>query len=369
MSLEIVDRRGDGWLFAKIVRPRGQGRAFFQSLGTKNREDAARIAREAKLEQIQLAANADAITRDVWTSLLAGRKVRVRDSVAAFEEHRTIIGKRTSTIEDQQQIIDQFLRAQPEGFPNEQIAVVTSRHIADFINQAGDAKLSTRNCWLAALNGWLAYCFEKRWIVSNPCLEVRVRTDALTQQQLVTKSHTPFTDAEIARLLACIPPTDFWYGAVLIANAYGLRIGDVATLEYGNVVARRLRTFTRKGSKTVDEPLTDDVQAWLETWKAIRPTDESERLFPVHEAQYQTAPSRLTEQFAKWCQRAGIEGRTFAGLRKTVAQRVWKGQLSELGDKGQQAIMKLVAENGMKRVQQLLGHSVGSSVTENHYLK
>lgn len=369
-ALEIVDRNGDGWLYARLQRPRGQGRALFQSLGTKNREEAAKIARESKLEQIQLAANADAITRDVWTSLLAGRKVRVRDSIEAYREHRTIIGKSDRTITAEQGVLDLFVRHAGVDFANQAMAAVDAAKIAAFVNQSeSKASLSTRRWWLALLNGWLTYCFEKRWIVANPCIDVAIRIADLTQEQLVETPHVPFTDGEVAQLLATIPRTDFWHGAVLLANAYGLRIGAVATLEFGNVVANRMRVFSRKGRRVVDEHLTDEIQAWLELWRTLRPANESDMLFPEQEMFYQTQPGRFSEQFVKWAVKAGIEGKTFHGLRSAAARRTWNDQLAQLGTEGQRKLVAMIAQNGLARVQELLGHSRGSSVTQKSYLQ
>ncbi len=366
MTVEIVDK--NGWKYAKIKRPRGHGRAFFQSLGTKSEKDAREKVRASNLEQIQLAAQADALTREVWTRLLAGRNVRVRDAVEGFKEHRVAIGRPPKSIGKEQNVLDQFCRFSGDDFANETIAIVEAKHISAFVNQAGPNKLPTRIWWLSILNTWLHYCREQGWLVKNPAIDVAVRVDGLTQEQLVSKPHVPFTEGEVKALIAGISQSDFWHGAVLFGYHFGLRIGAIAMLEDSNVVAHELRVYTTKGRRVVHERLPDELIAWLEHWRTVRPASEMPYLFPAQAADYFNDGARLSRQFKRILVDNGIPDKVFHGLRKTATAKRWNAELDELGDKEKRALVAMVARHGFKKVQDMLAHAPGSSVTDTHYM-
>ncbi|MDQ5979490.1 MAG: hypothetical protein QG602_2464 [Verrucomicrobiota bacterium] len=364
MSITIVDR--NGWKYARVPQPGRCGGSMLRALRTRSDDEARELVKSAKLEEIALASRADALTRDVWTRLLAGRNLRVRDAIESYESHRHVVGQAPETVRHDGEIIDRFVHH--AGLNLSPLAALEARHVAAFVNQTGPQKISTRELWLAVLNGWLSYLADQRWIVRNPALDVAVRLEGLTQQQLVTTPRAPFTDAEVRALLAVVPRSDFWHGAILFGYHYGLRLGAVATIEEGNIVANRLRLYTRKGRRIVDEPLADEIWAWLQEWRTARPSSDLPHLFPVQAAIQESGSSLLSVQFGRLLARHGIENRSFHGLRKTAAQNRWADELKQLGDKGQRAVIALVSRHGMQKVQEMLAHAPGSDVTEKHYL-
>jgi len=367
VNIEIVDKKG--WKYARIKKPFGQGRAFCQSLGTKSEEAARVMVRESKLEQIQLAAQADALTREVWTRLLAGRKVRVQDAADAFCEHRAVIGRPAAGVRQDRIALDRFFRSIGIWIPNNQINVITEKHVSDFVNRPGDVKLQTRQWDLNLVKVWLGFCVDRRWIVSNPAIGVSIRLDRLSQEQLVNKPHEALTEDEIKRLLASIPRSSFWHGAILLAYEYGLTIGTVALLEDTNVVAYTLRVYRTKGRRLVNERLTDDLIAWLEEWRTkYRPHSDLAYIFPEQAAAYEYNPTTLSKQFRRLCDAVDIPGKSFHGLRKTATARRWSAELDELGDVDKRRLMALVAQNGFRAVQAMLAHAPGSNVTEKNYM-
>lgn len=356
----------NGWLYARIPRPPGSGRALLKPLRTKSREEALDIIRSSNLEQIALASRADALTRDVWTRLLAGRKVSCLEARNAYRERRLLLGAPEDSLDRQLGVIDQLLALTLLG--NATIATLETRHISQFVNGPGAQMLSTRTYWLGTLSSWLGYCVEQRWILTNPCAEVVIRLAGLSQEQLISRPHAPFTEDEVQTLLAKVPRSDFWHGAILFGYHFGLRISNVATIEEGNIVMNRLRIFASKGRKVVDEPLPDDIIAWLAEWKTHRPASDTFYLFPFQAAVITAGESLLSSQFKRLLTKLGIEGKVFHGLRKTATNNRWSAELECLGDKDRRALMSLVAKNGFRAVQKMLSHADGSTVTENHYL-
>lgn len=362
MTVKLKLRRG--WYYAHVSRGMGNGKALKISLKTQDPEEARRKIVDAQLEKRAIASQADALGRDTWTRLCAGRKVLVRAAVSAYEIHRDAIGMAVNTIRNDQQVIDQFLRF--TGLANAPISTIATQHIADFVNREDGTALTFREKRLSTLSKFLAFCLAERWISINPAVNVRVRIDGMLQSQLLVEPIEPLTADEVKRILAAIPRADFFHGATLISFHYGLRLNEVASLEEGNVVMNRLRLFTRKGRKTVDEPLHDDVQAWLEEWRTQhRPASDMTYLFPCEAA---ADIRNLSKAYIRHLARIGITGKSFHSLRKTAAADKWHAALSELGSRNQRLLAQLVAKEGYRKVQAMLSHSPGSDVTDRSYL-
>lgn len=365
MSLVTIHSRKDGSKFAYFRQASGRGKVI--GLRTRSLEEAKQKIRDSKLEEIARAAQADALTREVWTRLLAGRNVRVRDAVEAYREHCELIGRPK---ESEHRMIGEWLRffaGAGTDLGNQSIAAVDTKHVAEWVNREADVKLRTRQWWLQTLKSWLQYCVDQRWIVKNPTIDVAVRIDQMTQEQLITRHYPPFSEAEVKKLLAAIRRTNFWHGAVLFGYAYGLRLSTVATMEETNIVAHQLRIYARKGMRVVNERLTDELIAWLAEWRAVRPASDTPYLFPVQASVVLTGATHLSEQFRRICAKIGIVGHSFHGLRKTAAQNKWNEQLGDLGDERARQLMGLVAQHGMKKVQEMLSHAPGSDVTAKSY--
>jgi integrase len=369
-AVRIINR--GGWFYAVIQRPRGAGRAIRQALGTQNEAEARQKVKDGKLEELAKVDAADAFTREVWTRMIAGKNVRVGASIDGFREHRTVMGKPMTSIRCEQRALAAFVRHVSEtdrpDFANANIAAVTTKQVSSWVNAEGDAKLSTRGWKLNAVKVWLQWNVDQRWLVVNPASNVIVRLDALTQEQLIAKPHAPFTDEQAKTLLASVPRTSWWHGAILFGYTYGLTVGAIATMEFGNVAGQQLKIYRTKGRRVVNERLTDEIIAWLEEWKVIRPPSDTEYLFTAQAAAYLNDPADLSHQFRHLCDKAGVTGVSFHGLRKTAARRIWASALSSLGDESAQALAALVAKNGYRKVQKLLAHAPGSEVTAAHYL-
>jgi integrase len=359
--VEIRDR--NGWKYAVVPRQRGLGRAIVRRLGTRSMDEALALVRLSDLEKQALAAKADAIGLDVWTRLVAGRRVRVRDAVAQFTAYEITVGHADETIERRAGTLDQFMRA--TGLANEPIAAITADYIAAFVNPRDSSKLGTREQRLKRMTAFMEFCFGKGWVVSNPTLGVAVRVDGLTQEQLIEKPHEAFTDDEIVRLLAAIPRSSFWHGAVLLGREFAFRISTVIELEWSNVDGHQLRVYTKKGKRIVNGRLPDDLIAWLEEWKLIRPVSDLPYIFPAEAA---AGSAAATKNFSRLVRRIGIQGKTFHGLRKHATARVWNNALDSLGDEKAKLLAKLVSEHGYRKVQTMLAHAPGSDVTDRHYL-
>lgn len=360
----IVNYRNTGNLYARIRVPRS--RYKFTSLKTRDRTEAEQRVKEWRLEAIARAAYADAQTADVWTRILTGKDHKVCDAIETFLGHLHLKGVAHSTSVDTANLLDQFARF--HDIAQLPLAAVTAEHVSQWVNAPDGTSLATREHRLSRIKSWLNYCRDAHYIVKNPALDLAVRLEGLTSEQVVSKPFLPLTDGDVKAILAAIPPSDYWHGATLFGYHYGLSLSTVATLEESNVTGNLLRVYRRKGRRIVNERLNDEVIAWLDIWRQHRPASDMPYLFPSQAADALGGRlNRLSEQFTQRLRDIGITGKSFHGLRKTATQRRWDRELAELGPKEKRALTAMVAQHGYAKVQQMLAHAPGSEVTAKHY--
>jgi integrase len=140
---------------------------------------------------------------------------------------------------------------------NRQLARVEEHHVKDWVNK--DGKLSTRRVRLAILRGFFKFCTIKQLLNGpNVAMLARVDFNSMSHEQKEAKIVQPFTDADFEKILSHLKTEIaeqsslllrykfdqlmdrrekvnrlcWWYAAVVISRCTGLRMGDVAQLEW-----------------------------------------------------------------------------------------------------------------------------------------
>jgi integrase len=142
------------------------------------------------------------------------------------------------------------------------------------------------------------------YIEINPCTKTSVRPvrdDARNVEKDV------FTPEQIAALINAAPNED-WKGAILCGYYTGLRLRDVADLEWSAVDLdkRTITVTTRKTGKTVTVPMHPEFAAWLQ--EQTRGIGKAP-VFPSLAGKSGAGKSGLSMQFKRTMERAKIKGR------------------------------------------------------------
>lgn len=339
-----------GRIYATIKGRPGQ-RAKKISLGVTSVAAARRLIKESGLEEIQQVARADALNAEAITRLRAGKKTSVSSAIAAWIEMLPAQGDRQGTIRHANTVLTRWVRlGKIESLP---LAALTAEHVSAFVNEKSTRKFSTRKRELMVLRSFLKFCLNRGWIAVNPALDVSVNVDQLTQEQLTDKESIPFTDDEIKKIVRETDKDDFWHAATIIARDTGLRLFNVATLEWSSLASTRLRVFTTKGESVVDCEMTPDMRALFDRW----PRSQSRYIFPPQAASITVGgPSTLSQQFRRLCVRLGIEGKSFNCLRHSFAMR----QMVGVTDAKLKMLADLIGVGSVDEVRMMLGHAKAS---------
>jgi integrase len=122
-----------------------------------------------------------------------------------------------------------------------------------------------------------------------------------------------FSHEEVSRLVA--QATGAWRGAILLAATSGLRLSDIASLQWGSVdmVAGMLRVATGKTGAVVVLPIHPDFAQWLASrQRGI----ERAKVFPELAEDHVDGARGLSNQFTLIVKKAGILRRVTPGAGK-----------------------------------------------------
>ncbi len=245
------------------------GRVVMRSTKKKDRREALKIA--IAWEDAATKARAGELTQAASVKILnglmeatIGESLQVPSNEEIFKgylQSRTTMGRSSSTAARYKPIIDGFL----EKLGGTRAKASVSSLTAGEIERWRDAELAkgkaakTVNMGVGVIRAALEGCKRKGQILSNPA-------DALEAVAGRSEEREPFTQKDIADLLkVCVNEDADWKTAILVGALSGLRLGDVASLTWGqvNLAEGYLTASPDKTDKAVSIALAPQLKAHL----------------------------------------------------------------------------------------------------------
>ena len=194
-----------------------------------------------------------------------------------------------------------FLGEKAEA-PLDSITTAQVRNYRDSIRAAGRAA-KTANHKLKCLRSLFGDAVKNSALLHNPAAPIK------TLDEIDSVPRLPFTPAQVGKLLAAAPSSD-WKGVILLGALTGLRLTDVTRLTAGNVdLERNVLNLTpaktsRKGT-TVEIPLHQDIIDFFATHPL--PPFAKSHVFPTLAKATPGSRSGLSKQFADIMETASID--------------------------------------------------------------
>lgn len=317
-----LHKHANGYYYARLLTPEGSREI---STRAKSREEAERIVRETNLKDIEIAGRCGRLTAQAIGLITAGRKITVDKAVTDFERWLATTGRSPSTILN----TAQYVRAWA-AFANTlhlAPAMITEDQINAWVNAPSDSCAGTRNVMLCALRSFFGFCSAKGWSLGDPSRLVVVNLGLLSHAQKEPRQRECFTEGEVQALLNATALGTFWHSAVAIGRYTGLRLADIAALEWASFAKRgSIIVWTAKRDKRVELPLEPIALAGAVS--AIPCINEF--CFPAQREIAQDAKRRslLSVQFSRLCKSEGIEGKSFHSLRHHYVTDAYERGLS-----------------------------------------
>lgn len=333
--MKLKRRSRDGTISVVIQTPAGK-REF--STGTKDPVMAHKAIEMANVEAQEVMSLANALTIQIIRKLTPGGKIAVEDAILEWSQWLKQTARSPYTAHTYLATVQSWSRRM--RVKATRLCDINAGHITRFVNGPDAGKLNTRNIKHAALLSFFKYlCDVKQYLAHDPSKEVSVRWDLLTHEQKLPKVREIFTDDEIKRITnflsmrldflmngtgvvpqraLMIRRTTFFYCATLIGRASGLRIGDIATLEWATFAADNniLKVCTDKANTWVEIPIGDMLSKAL----AAIPRNKSRHCFPEQAAWVGTPKSKkLSMGYGDILKTLDIKGKSFHCLRHSKA--------------------------------------------------
>lgn len=338
-------KKPNGYYYAKIKG--ADGRQKEVSTRVKSKAKAEEVVKESNIEALELAAQAQVLTADTITRIVAGKKVTLKQALEKWKERIKIKGRSSktehnSTLSVLRWLSDMKLNSRAPAY-------VDIGHVSKWINNPKSSIMaSTRGTYLSAIKTFMEFCADEGWRVGNPAKGVDVSRDNLSHAQKEKREVKLFSEGDVQAIVAATDDL-FWRFAASLSFDTGLRLGDICCLEVDCFNGSELVVWTDKRDKRVGPfTLKGRTLALLRSIHIYSP----KYLFPDRRKIYRSKTRRalLSVQFKKICCKAGLEDHTFHGLRHTYASLTYRAEKENLIQRLQEELAELkVAEN--------MGHS------------
>ena len=324
------------------VRFKGaDGKTHLRTTKATSKGDAMIIVEDAGVAKLELAAKANALTAETVTAIVAGKKITAATAADQWLDWlRT--NREISTVTNHGYYVAAWLeRLDAKTWP---IARLTEQHVDSYVNEKSDVTAATRGSRLAAICSFFMFCAARGYVVGNPAVLVEVRLRDLTHEQKEPKKRVPITADEYRRIMAWpaeeLTLGKFMAAATAIGYWTGLRLADIARLEWPCFTGTELIVWTGKRDKRVALPLSDPLIGSGQLKMVLLGVAEDARpgaryLFPdAHKiATDPTDRAKLSVYYGRLLERVGIEGKSFHCLRHAFVTRLKKAgvTIEEIG--------------------------------------
>lgn len=349
-NVSIFPHSKNGVYYAAINRKPLREKVI--SLGTKSREEAETRVKDSSIEAIAAHRKTNTLTQAVASVLIHDRKLSCRDAAEEAYAAMELGGLKLKSMIETKAEFNRFLKTQNlEALPPSAIERV---NVDAFINNGGASSYSRRKRVLSYLRAVLTAMVNLGHISTNPAEGIRVRTEGMTQAQLIPTKRKPFTMEEVNLLLRHPGRGIFWRCAIMLGYETGLRLGDIAALERSNLVDDEIRVFTGKTQSIVSHKISHELRDILNS--IVHEDPDEKHFWPDIELRHACWPQYLTGVFTTMLKNCGIKepGKSFHSLRHTYAHNKLA---TEKADIRKSVMEELMNELALERTRLGMGHA------------
>jgi integrase len=230
------------------ARLNAKGQTKWVSTGCDNKPEAQAVLDESGVERLNIVAKAGRLTAKSIGQILTGKNLTCAKALEKYAKLMAV-SKSPKTVSNNILVVGNWMKeAKIETIPP---SSVTAHHIDRWINnQALDWKRSTRQVALGSVRTFFEFCSSQGWIVADPSRQVALDYDCMTHEQKEATEKNPFTEDEVKLLVKALTAdlklcetgkqelfrephhVLFWLFAVRLSAETGLRLSDIAQLEW-----------------------------------------------------------------------------------------------------------------------------------------
>jgi len=187
----------------------------------------------------------------------------------------------------------------------------------DKLREGGRAVSTVNITVKKIISGPFREAYLQGHILVNPVAGVKNLKDKGKKPRSIKE---PFTREEVVQLLGEVEGE--WRGLILLGATTGLRLGDAASLKWGDIKKGFIKLTTQKTGKDVELPIHADLAAFLrDRTRGIGLAP----VFPELSKRKQSGRSGLSRQFRAFMDKAGVRSKEVAAHGEAGRTRFSKG--------------------------------------------
>lgn len=303
----------------------GNGKKVSKALNTRNRKEAEKLVKDAKIAELESLAKAGALQRDAIASIVAGRNMKLEAILSEWKEYKKNLSHSQNTIYQQETMINHFLSF--SGLKDKGIGDIETSHIKKWLDNKDGTSLAQREQRQSSIRSFLEFAVAAGYSIKDPSKLVSVDKSKLSHKQKEKRKKHVIAEEEYKMLMAKAPY--FTRQAVALAWWTGLRISDITSLEWDSWDAKEktLTVHTQKRDKRVCLPWNDPLIGSGILGKIYQEIDfeDDQYCFPV-QREWMKDPkgrSKVSLYFSRLLQRLDIyeKGKGWHSLRSSFVTR------------------------------------------------
>ena len=315
--MKIVKNKGGSY---SVRYKTASGKNISKALGTRDMQEAKKLCKDAKYEEIEMAARAGALQREAIAMIVADRKITLNDLINEWKSYKRDLAQSDNTIYSQETLIRAFSEMSGVSLLQD----VTKEMVSKYINQPGKAKSGSREQRHSALKSLYNFAIASGYAITNPTKLVAIDKSKLSHKQKERKRRIPFTLAEYNKI---ITHADYFFlEATALGWWTGMRLSDIARLEWEsiNFEEKTLTVHTKKRDVRICLPLLNDLVGGGALLGLFSNLDKGKKyVFPL-QAEIDKDPKRratLSVYYGRMLKRLDITGKSFHCLRHSFVSR------------------------------------------------
>lgn len=225
------------------------------NLRTTDKREAAKIAEELKIAELEDSGKLGILSREVVAKIVGGRDVKYSAVTDEFMEFQRMQAASENTLHTYTLILSQFAR--DYNYLDKGISSVREADVYAYINCEHAGSAANRRLRKATLSSFFKFACARTYLMANPAALVRVDASKMSHGQKEVKKRVPFTAKEFRKIWKS--GHEFFAPAAALSYCTGLRLGDICSLEWESLSPEHIIVWTEKRDKRVQIPIRDKL--------------------------------------------------------------------------------------------------------------
>ena len=293
------------------------------ALRTKNKKEAQSLVVELRIKELEDAGKIGVLSADVITKIIGSKSIKLKDVINEYVQHMRLSAGSENSIYTMVSIYEQFGR--DFKLMDKPMALINEQTLFDYLNKDDGTSLNMRALRKSSLSQLWNFAQIKMYVLVNPMMFIKIDKSKLKHEQKTPKEKQIYHLKEVEKIINEAPY--FFRQATALSYWAGLRLGDIASLEWASIKNRgKIVVWTEKRDKLVSISTTAPQFGGGVLKKVLSEIDVEDKVYCFPEWHINNIDpkkrSKASVYFGRICDELNVGGRSFHCLRHSFITRL-----------------------------------------------